>query len=121
MRNRYEAIARALVRTHLPEWRVRWTGDIDFFGEAIDGDTIELSLPLAEAGTLVEFLETVLHEIAHGLTWTEKASHGPRWKAQCRRFGIAPRATSGRRGVALRRRARSRSLGVRRRRARKAS
>lgn len=35
-------------------------------------------------------LETALHEIAHALTFDEKASHGPRWRAMARKLGIDP-------------------------------
>jgi len=33
--------------------------------------------------------DTVLHEIAHALAG-QKAGHGPKWKAVCRRIGAAP-------------------------------
>jgi SprT-like family len=96
------SLSRKLVNTYLPGWKVHSTLSTDFFGECIgDDQVIELSIPLGEAGTLIDFLETVLHEIAHGLTWNEKIPHGPKWKKMCKSLGCSPLATSGPRGIRL--------------------
>jgi predicted SprT family Zn-dependent metalloprotease len=98
------SIARSLVRFYLPGWKVQITQNVDCFGQCLgDNEIIELSAPLAEVGTITEFLETVLHEIAHGLTWQEEKAHGPKWKKMCRLLGCPTTATSGKRGVELKR------------------
>jgi predicted SprT family Zn-dependent metalloprotease len=98
------SLARSFVRFYLPGWKVRFTQDVESFGQCLgDEELIELSLPLAEVGTITDFLETVLHEIAHGLTWQEEKAHGPKWKKMCRLLGCPTTATSGKRGGELKR------------------
>jgi SprT-like family protein len=105
-------LSRKLIKVYLPGWKVRATSNMDFFGECLgDEQVIELSIPLGEAGTLIDFIETVLHEIAHGLTWKEKIPHGPKWKRMCKLLGCSPFATSGSKGIKLKRNA-IKSLGT---------
>ncbi len=51
---------------------------------------IELSMYFVAHNDEVAVRDTVLHEVAHALAG-EKAGHGPKWRAVCRRIGAAPK------------------------------
>ncbi len=51
--------------------------------------TLTLSAPLTRLNDEAVVRDTILHEIAHART--PGAAHGPRWRAEARRLGAAPR------------------------------
>ncbi len=51
---------------------------------------IELSMYFVTHNDEAAVRDTVLHEIAHALAG-EKAGHGPKWKAVCKRIGAIPK------------------------------
>ncbi len=51
---------------------------------------IELSMYFVAHNDEPAVCDTVLHEIAHALAG-EKAGHGPKWKAVCKRIGAVPK------------------------------
>lgn len=57
---------------------------------------IEVSHLHARLDSQSQILDTILHEIAHALTWIIHGNgvsvHGPEWKAQCIRVGANPKA-----------------------------
>jgi predicted SprT family Zn-dependent metalloprotease len=85
-----EAIARTLIAKWLPgtPWKFEWDSALRRFG-ACHYRTRRLTISAAIAGKNDDwdFIETMLHEIAHALAgpW---AKHGPLWAAQCTRVGI---------------------------------
>ena len=74
-----------------------WNNCVLSIGKAyyLDDGTpiIELSRPLVELNSEEEVRDTILHEIAHVLTWGD--DHGPKWQAECRRLGCRPEADWG--------------------------
>jgi SprT-like family len=100
----YRVVAGVLVRHHLGnKWRVLWGRGTVYFGSCFcNQKMIILSKPLALAGKDSDFLDTVLHEIAHALA-PDDDEHGAKWQAACKKVHVAPKATSGARGNALRR------------------
>ena len=53
---------------------------------------IELSIDYMEVFPYEEVLDTILHEIAHGLVPNDVKSHGPEWKHMAKSIGARPLA-----------------------------
>jgi predicted SprT family Zn-dependent metalloprotease len=74
-----------------------WNNCVQSFGKAYyfdDGTPIiELSRKLVELNTEDEVRDTILHEIAHLLTWGD--DHGSKWKKMCVKLGCRPEAKYG--------------------------
>lgn len=87
----YKAAAEILVRRYLgPKWKVKWDRSKKTFGTC-SWLEITLSKPKALAGTADELVDTIYHEISHGLTYFEKKSHGPMWSAVAKELGVSTR------------------------------
>lgn len=63
-----------------------------YYNTPVRRGRIELSVYILNHDE-AEILETLLHEIAHAITWREygHTGHGPAWKAVCRRIGCKPK------------------------------
>lgn len=86
-------LARTVMTEHGLEpdvWRLKW-GD----GKTVIGycdyarKTITLSTHLVRYGTDDEYVDTLLHEIAHALVGPDVQRHGPTWKATAKRIGCS--------------------------------
>ena len=92
---RAEAIARALMATHLPGeqlWCFGWIRKTRVCGECWYGSRkIVLSKPIVLENEEIEIRNTILHEIAHALAGPH-AGHGPMWKLQAIALGARPEA-----------------------------
>jgi predicted SprT family Zn-dependent metalloprotease len=97
-----EEFAKEAILEYLPiGWGFKWNNRTSSFGRCnYARKIIELSIPLMQAVSDDEAIDTVLHEIAHALVLVEfdvgiiKADghHGPLWKAMCKRIGANPKA-----------------------------
>jgi len=92
--NDVPALARALMDQHLPAGH-RWTFALDSAKSRLGAcqytkRKITVSRHFAAHATEAEVRDTVLHEIAHVLTPSDK--HGLRWKAVATRLGATPKA-----------------------------
>jgi hypothetical protein len=103
-----EVMALDLLKKHLGnhkslcgEWLVKFKWDqcqsrmglcdgIATYGRVV---TVSLSLPIAEANPIQVSKDTILHEIAHALTFSGK-THGKEWKAKCVEIGALPERTT---------------------------
>ncbi len=87
--NLYEAaqLAKDLMKQHgLDDWSFSFDHARRRFGQCnYTHRRITLSKRLTFLNPLEEVRDTILHEIAHGLT--PGAKHGPRWRAKCREIG----------------------------------
>lgn len=103
--NRREAMALALglMAKHglLPEYTFKFDRAVQRGGSHHYGKRrITLSGPLTELRDEAEVKQTILHEIAHALTWKRYGSlcarqpHGAAWRMVCREIGAVPRACS---------------------------
>lgn len=92
-RKRLLAVARLLMDAHgLEGWELRWD-KLGCRGVCDDDErTVILDWRTARRDTTGEFIDTVLHEIAHALVRTREAPHGPAWRRMARRLGCKPRA-----------------------------
>ena len=89
---RAELLARKLMSRHgLSEWHFEWRNNWKrIFGACSSAQrTIYLSSPLAQLNSEAEVKDTVLHEIAHALTPSDKG-HGKEWKRIAERIGAVP-------------------------------
>lgn len=87
-------LADSLLARHLPGWtfafnRQRRTLGLCRYRER----RIELSRPHAEAGSMAQARETLLHEIAHALAGPG-TGHGPAWQRQMRLLNLEPTVTA---------------------------
>jgi len=90
-----ERLAKRLIKNHLPEFRFKWTNAKRTFGYCWwFRKVIGLSKPLTELNPKHEVLDTILHEIAHGLAHKrhgeKEKGHGKLWKAICVEIGARP-------------------------------
>ena len=87
-----EASARQFIKEHLgPGWRFEWTNSDRLFGGCeSDRKTIQLSRHFVKSNGPAEVLDTILHEIAHGLTPKTAKPHGAEWKATAIGLGARP-------------------------------
>lgn len=87
-------LARSLVSKHLlDEWDFDWNNRKSALGVCnYRKKTIYLSEYFLGRVTDDEIKDTILHEIAHALTWVfyHKTGHGPVWKRICRQIGAKP-------------------------------
>ncbi len=76
---RYSFIAKDLLRFYLPNYQIHWLMSINQTARCWNGSRklIEINVYDAVAHGEDELIESVLHEIAHGLT---KEGHTARWK-----------------------------------------
>jgi predicted SprT family Zn-dependent metalloprotease len=82
-----EILAKTLISEWLPEYTFRWNNRKTIFGMCYwHLGIIELSKPLTQLRTNTEVMQTIMHEIAHGLTPGDR--HGKLWQAQMRKFGL---------------------------------
>lgn len=90
-----ENTARDLIAEHLgPTWSFRWDNAKRRIGQCWHLDRrIQLSRPLVELNSVEEVLDTILHEIAHGLVGVEH-DHDRVWKAKARELGCSPKASA---------------------------
>jgi predicted SprT family Zn-dependent metalloprotease len=88
-----EKLAHALMQEHglIKEgWQFRWDKAKRRFGQCVYGKRhIKLSRALSAINTEEDVRDTILHEIAHGLTGTGHG-HDNVWKAQCIKVGARP-------------------------------
>jgi predicted SprT family Zn-dependent metalloprotease len=85
-----EQLAIDLIRKHCPIYSFKWSKATRCFGTCNRTDkVITLSKPLTELNDIHNVQDTILHEIAHALTPTDKG-HGWRWQEMCRRLGAKP-------------------------------
>ncbi len=88
-----EIMARELLAEYAPGWRFGWIDHKRTNGRCNHRTrTVELSRTLTPLRTEHAVRGTVMHEIAHTLTPGD--GHGPKWKAQMRRFGLSDRYCS---------------------------
>lgn len=102
-----EELARKLMAEWLhPVWKFGWSRSQTKIGECIlDLVTPRYLIRLSRPFTLVNprevVEETIRHEIAHALTYRDRAlrgdraSHGPEWQANAIRVGARPEAYAG--------------------------
>lgn len=94
-----EKLAKTLIQQHLGHHKTifRWTNAKRTFGTCTTtrngiGDVIRITIALSKPLTLIndeeKVRDTILHEIAHGLT--PGNHHGEKWKAACVRIGAKP-------------------------------
>lgn len=81
---------------HAPYWKLKFINRKSVAGRCYKSNwngkrnasgRIELSIPFMEAFDEAEVRETILHEIAHGLTDPRFKPHGPEWKANAKKIG----------------------------------
>ncbi len=89
--NDADALVRSLMDEHkLHGWSFRYNRGKRTLGMCDYGQKrIELSKYFVAHNDEPAVRDTALHEIAHALAG-EKAGHGPKWKAVCRRIGAKP-------------------------------
>lgn len=89
--NRAKMIAVDLIEYHGLNYSFRFDNAVRRFGYASwRRKIISLSLPLVKLNDETKVIDTVLHEIAHGLT--EKighAVHGPQWQRTAKAIGCS--------------------------------
>jgi hypothetical protein len=90
-----ESRTRALIAKHLPRtrWRFAWYEGIQCAGICTNEGgryRVKLSRKITRVTPWRYVHTTILHEIAHALTWRERKAHGPRWVAKCLELGLAP-------------------------------
>lgn len=83
-------IANDLVKLHLPAWKFGWSIRATKSAGLCDhrNKTIELSYTLTVQRKESAVIETLLHEIAHGLC--KKRGHGRDWAMICAQIGGNP-------------------------------
>ena len=88
---RAEELCRTLIEHHLgPSWSFRWDRAVRRFGVCRwDERIISVSRHLVELNNEAAVLDTVLHEIAHGLA-PRRAGHGPTWQRIAASLGARP-------------------------------
>lgn len=90
-----EEHARLMLDEHgLSSTIVEWSNAKRIFGQyrwdrATGREYLRLSLPLASINTDDVVLDTIAHEVAHGIAG-HRAGHGPRWAAACKLTGARP-------------------------------
>jgi len=108
----FQTAAKILIAEHLgPKWKLRWHHGLATFGTCYCSERlITLSKPLAREGSMREAMDTLGHEIAHGLVGDEDGGddHGPKWRAMAKRLHVRPNADSGSYGQTLKKRAKRR-------------
>src|SRR5690348_16539403 len=77
---RYSMIASSLIKFYLPDYTINWTMSVNAAGRCWYGSRkiIDVNVHLAIKYGEDEFIETILHEIAHVLT---KSGHTSQWRA----------------------------------------
>ena len=96
-----ENLAKEMMLKHgllAPTWSFKFNNAKSSYGRCktrfnrttrvITTGTIILSKPLTEIGKYEDVLDTILHEIAHGLTPSD--GHGWAWKRKCVEIGARP-------------------------------
>jgi hypothetical protein len=88
---RADALCQTLIAHHLgPRWSFRWDRAVRRFGLCRwDERIISLSRRLVELNGEDAVLDTLLHEIAHGLA-PRRAGHGPAWQQIAASLGARP-------------------------------
>jgi SprT protein len=82
-----EKLARHHIQTHLPGWSFGWDSSKRMFGRCwYQSKHISLSKILVEINDQAAVLDTIFHEIAHGLAG-RAAGHGPDWQKVAMRLG----------------------------------
>jgi len=81
------------------EWLFRWQNKKGALGTCSFSDKeIRLSKWYVELNDLISVRDTILHEIAHALSYVRHGSkgigHGRLWKDICRQIGAVPKARS---------------------------
>lgn len=84
----FQTTAKVLIAEHLGKrWRFRWHNGLCSLGLCdYDTKTISISKPMAKEISLKEALDTLAHELAHGLT-SDEPGHGPEWREMAKRLG----------------------------------
>jgi predicted SprT family Zn-dependent metalloprotease len=86
-----EKTAVELMEHYLPGWTFVWNDTKSFMGQCCNKTkVINLSKTFTLHRTLPETLDTILHEIAHGMTPTKYKPHGAEWKSQAVMLGAKP-------------------------------
>lgn len=89
-----QMLAESLLARHLPGWQFAFNRQRRTLGLCrYREQRIELSRPHAEAGTMAQARETLLHEIAHALAGPG-TGHGPRWRHHMQELGVEPAVTA---------------------------
>ena len=85
-------LARQLIDQHLGrDWRLEWNDSDRLFGGCqANRKAIQLSRHFAKRCNRDEVLDTILHEIAHGLAPGRVKPHGREWRAIAERLGARP-------------------------------
>jgi predicted SprT family Zn-dependent metalloprotease len=94
-----EKLAKKLISEHLGQygWEFKWSNAKKTFGTCSykrnflgisEGGVITLSRPLCLLNDEKQVTDTILHEIAHGLTKGD--GHGLKWKRACIKIGAKP-------------------------------
>lgn len=81
------------------EWLFRWQNKKNSLGTcSYNKKEIRLSKWYVELNDLISVRDTILHEIAHALSYvyygSEGIGHGKLWKDICRQIGAIPKACS---------------------------
>ena len=81
------------------EWLFRWQNKKGALGTcSYNNKEIRLSKWYVELNDLISVRDTILHEIAHALSYvyygSEGIGHGKLWKDICREIGATPKACS---------------------------
>src|SRR5687767_8722106 len=79
---RYSLIAKSLINYHLKGWSIDWSLRSKAVGRCwYSRRLVEVNVHLAVKYGEEEFIETILHEIAHGLVCeTHNGGHTDNWK-----------------------------------------
>lgn len=86
-------IASDLIKHHCPDYSIVWDFSIRNAGRCkYFSKTINLSIPLTNVSTEDEFIDTVLHEIAHVIAGYEH-DHDIVWKFQAQLVGCTGERT----------------------------
>ena len=95
------ALTHILMHKHglLGRWKFRWQNKKRSLGTcSYSGKEIRLSRWYVELNNLTEVRDTILHEIAHALSYIRYGAkgigHGRLWKKVCAEIGAIPRACS---------------------------
>ena len=89
-----------MAKHELPnEWSFRWQGKKRSLGTcSYSQKEIRLSRWYVELNDLAEVTDTILHEIAHALSYVRHGragiGHGALWKSICREIGAIPKSCS---------------------------
>lgn len=87
-----QTLARELIEQHLGRgWRIEWNDSDRLFGGCQPNRrAIQLSRHFVRRCSRDEVVDTILHEIAHGLTPSGVKPHGAEWQAAAQRLGARP-------------------------------